>query len=169
MFSAPLHPKIVHMPMALAILMPLIAIGLLVAWREDWLPGRAWWIAVLLQALLFGSAWVAMETGETDEEKVEQVLASEEPIHEHEERADTFFWGAGGVLVVMLAAAFVPGRSRKQWLAVAASAGTLVVFWLGYRTGEAGGKLVYEHGAADAHIQGVKVDEGGEEEEEHEH
>ncbi len=29
--------------------------------------------------------------------------------------------------------------------------GTLLVFGLGYRTGEAGGRLVYEHGAAQAY------------------
>lgn len=152
MFDAPLHPKIVHIPMALATLMPLISIGLLVAWWKDWLPDKTWWIAVALQAVMFGSGWVAMQTGEQDEEKVEQVLASEEPIEVHEERAEVFFWASGGLLAVMVLPMVIPGASRKRWIAVAASAGTVAVFWLGYRVGQAGGDLVYKHGAADAHI-----------------
>jgi uncharacterized membrane protein len=152
MLEAPLHPKIVHVPIALSVLMPLVAIGLLVAWWSDWLPGRTWWLAVALQAILFGGGWVAVETGEEDEEKVEAIVP-ESAIETHEERAEQFFWGTAGGLILMVLPAVVPGRRRKRWLAVLASAGTLVVLVLGYRVGEAGGALVYEHGAANAHIE----------------
>lgn len=166
MFDAPLHPKIVHIPIALAVLMPLISIGLLVAWWKDWLPDRVWWIAVALQLVMFGSGWVAMETGEEDEEAVERVVA-EQAIEEHEERAEQFFWGSGALAVLMVLPMVVPGRSRKKWLAVAASAGTVGVFWLGYRAGEAGGDLVYKHGAARAHIDGTPAVGGAEGDHEH--
>ena len=42
METLPLHPKIVHLPIALAVLMPLITAGLLIAWWRDMLPRRAW-------------------------------------------------------------------------------------------------------------------------------
>jgi uncharacterized membrane protein len=174
MFDAPLHPKIVHLPIALAVLMPLMSVGLLVAWWREWLPARTWWIAIALQGVLFGASWVAMETGETDEEKVEEVV-EESAIHTHEERAEQFFWASGGVLALMVLPMVIPGRSRRRWLAVGAAAGTVVVFWLGARVGEAGGALVYEHGAGQVHSQSQETGGGGggaspeaEEDEEHE-
>ena len=42
MDTLPLHPKIVHLPIALAVLMPLITAGLLIAWWRDMLPRRTW-------------------------------------------------------------------------------------------------------------------------------
>jgi len=50
---------------------------------------------------------------------------------------------------MLAAAAFGRKRSGLPTAAVA-TLGTLVVLGLGYRTGQAGGSLVYEHGAAQA-------------------
>ena len=152
MFDAPFHPKIVHVPIALSVLMPLVTVGLIVAWFEDWLPSRAWWIAVALQAVLFAGSWLAISTGEDDEEKVEEIVP-ESAIETHEERADQFFWATGGLMILMVLPMVVPGTRRKKFLAVASLAGTVVVFWLGARVGEAGGDLVYEHGAGQAHME----------------
>lgn len=144
-----LHPQIVHLPIALAVLMPLIAGGLLITWWRAALPRRAWWIAVALQAILVASALAAMRTGEGDEERVERVVP-EEAIEAHEEAAEVFLAGAIGVLLLAIAAGAVPRERAAQALAVAATVGTLAVFALGYRVGRAGGALVYEHGAATA-------------------
>ena len=46
------HPKVVHIPMALGVLMPIIAGGLLLAWWRNWLPRRSWFLAIGLQAIL---------------------------------------------------------------------------------------------------------------------
>ena len=151
MSSLPLHPSIVHVPIALSVLMPLVAIGLLVAWWRDWLPRRAWFVGLVLQAILVGSSFVALQTGETDEERVEEVLASEEPIHAHEEAAEVFFWATIGVLGLFAAGAFLPKESTGRAVATAAAVGTLVVAGLGYRVGHAGGELVYKEGAARAY------------------
>lgn len=144
------HPKWVHLPIALAVLMPLVASGLLVALWRKWLPPRAWLIAVLLQAALVGSGIVALRTGENDEERVERVVA-EAAIEAHEEAAEVFVIASGVVLAVML----VPLALRLSIALPAAGLGllgTLVVFGLGYRTGQAGGELVYRHGAAQAYV-----------------
>jgi len=143
----PLHPKLVHLPIALAVLMPLVSAGLLAAWWRGLLPRRTWAVAVVLQVLLVGSGVAALRSGEADEERVEEVVA-EGPIKAHEEAAEAFLWGAAVVLLAMLAAAAVPNERAARALAAAAAAGTLVVLFLGYRTGEAGGRLVYQHGAA---------------------
>jgi hypothetical protein len=141
------HPKVVHVPIALGVLMPLIAAGLALSWWRNWLPWRAWLVAVALQATLLVSGVVALRTGEAEEERVERVVA-ESPIEAHEEAAEVFVWGSAAVLAMMLAAAAF-GRKRSGIpLAAVATLGTVVVLGLGYRTGQAGGRLVYEQGAA---------------------
>ena len=140
------HPKLVHVPMALALLMPLVAGGLVLAWWRKWLPGRAWAVAVGLQAILLGSGVLAMRSGEAEEDRVKAVVA-ERFIEQHEEAAEVFVWASGGVLAVMVLAAALAARRWGLPLAAAATLGTLAVLALGYRTGQAGGSLVYEHGA----------------------
>jgi hypothetical protein len=144
------HPKLVHVPMALGVLMPLIAGGLALAWWRNWLPWRVWFIAIALQAVLVASGSLALQSGETEEERVEHVV-SERLIEAHEEAAQVFVWGSATVLAVMLGAAAFGERRLSVPIAVVATIGTLVVAGLGYRTGNAGGSLVYEHGAARAY------------------
>ncbi len=144
------HPKLVHVPMALAALMPLVSVGLLLAWWRKWLPARAWIIAVALQGVLVASGIAALRTGEADEERVERVVA-ERFIEEHEEAAKPFVWTSGGVLALMLVAFAMSSRRIGSVAATVATVGTFVVLVLGYRTGQAGGELVYRHGAAKAY------------------
>lgn len=147
------HPKLVHIPIALAVLMPLITGGLLLAWWRNWLPARAWVIAVALQAVLVGSAILALRSGEAEAEPVERVVA-ERFIEEHEEAAEAFVWASGGVLAVMLLGLALSSRPSGPVAATVATVGTLVVLGLGYRTGQAGGDLVYRHGAAKVYSSG---------------
>lgn len=147
------HPKVVHIPIALSVLMPLIAGGLLLAWWRGWLPKRTWWVAVLLQGILVISAFVAIDTGGDQEERVEKVLP-DKYIEAHEEAADVFTGGAVGVLLIAGAALFLKGRKGAA-AAIVATVGTVVVLGLGYVVGQRGGALVYEHGAANAYIPGA--------------
>ena len=130
--------------------MPLIAGGLALAWWRGWLPWRAWLVAVGLQAVLLASGVVALRTGEAEEDRVERIV-SESLIEAHEEAAEVFVWGSGAVLAMMLAAAAFNQKRSGLPIAAVATLGTLVVLGLGYRTGQAGGSLVYEHGAAQAY------------------
>lgn len=147
------HPKLVHVPMALGVLMPLIAGGLLLAWWRGWLPRRAWFVAIGLQAILLGSGLLAMRSGEAEEDRAEKVVA-ESAIEAHEEAAEVFVWASGGVLAVMLLAGALGVRRSGLPTAAAATLGTLLVLGLGYRTGQAGGSLVYQYGAAQAYSGG---------------
>ena len=144
------HPKVVHLPIALAVLMPLVSGGVALAWWRGWLDRRAWVIVLLLQAALAGSGLVAMNTGETEEERVEEFVP-ERYIESHEEAAETFLWASAVVLALMLLPLVLPQGRLRAAAAVGACLGTLLVFGLGYRTGEAGGRLVYEHGAGQAY------------------
>ena len=148
MLPDPHHPAVVHLPIALALLVPLLAFFALLASRLDFLPERAWVFVVLLQALLVGSAWLATETGEAEDERVEKVVA-EHHIHAHHERAERLMIGAGVALLV-IGAGLAPGRvgelARPLGLAL-----SLAVAALAVDVGRSGGALVYEHGAASAY------------------
>jgi uncharacterized membrane protein len=148
------HPKLVHIPIALAVLMPLATGGLLLAWWRKWLPARAWVLAVALQVVLVGSGILALRSGEADAERVERVVA-ERFIEDHEEAAEVFVWASGGVLVVMLLGLALLSRRTGLAVATAATLGTIIVLSLGYRAGQAGGDLVYRHGAAHAYSSGA--------------
>jgi hypothetical protein len=133
--------------------MPLITGGPLLAWWRKWLPARSWVIAVALQAALVGSGILALRSGEAEAERVERVVA-ERFIEEHEEAAEAFVWASGGVLAVMLLGLALSSRRSGPVAATVATVGTLVVLGLGYRTGQAGGDLVYRHGAAQVYSSG---------------
>jgi hypothetical protein len=134
--------------------MPLVTGGLLLAWWRKWLPARTWVIAVALQAVLVGSGILALRSGEAEAGRVERVVA-ERFIEEHEEAAEAFVWASGGVLAVMLLGLALSSRRTGPIAAAVATLGTLVVLGLGYRTGKAGGDLVYQHGAAQAYLSGT--------------
>lgn len=154
-----LHPKLVHLPIALAVLLPLITGGLLVAWWRGWLPRRTWWIAIGLQVLLVGSGVVASQTGEIDEEVAERVVP-EAAMEAHEEAAEVFVAVSGGVLALLLVVPWVRRERAALGLAGLGFLATLGGLGLGYRVGEAGGRLVYEHDVARAWIaaRGTAVD-----------
>ena len=144
----PIHPAIVHLPIAFAVLMPLFAVGMIAAIANDFVPARAWWAVLALQILLVGSAWLAVETGEADEERVEKVI-EEHPIHEHHDAAHWFLYMAGaGALVT--ASGLLRDRRGRIGRALAALA-SLAVLAAAVRTGYLGGELIYRHGAANAY------------------
>ncbi len=141
------HPKVVHIPIALGALMPLLAGGILLSWWRQWLPVRTWVLVVGLQALLLGSGIIALQSGESEEDRVEQIVA-EQAIEAHEEAAELFVGASGGVLGLMLLALAISRSKGGLPAASVATLGTVVVLALGYRTGQAGGDLVYRHNAA---------------------
>jgi hypothetical protein len=150
MLPDPLHPAVVHLPIALALLAPLAALLVALAIRVGWVPARAWAAVVLLQALLVGSAWLAIETGEDQEERVEDAVG-ERHIHEHEEAAERFLAvavAAGLVSATGLAAGGLGGTGRAVTIAAA-----LAVLAAGISVGHSGGELVYRHGAASVYVE----------------
>ncbi len=150
--AAPLHPLFVHLPLALAMLLPLLLGILWVSIRAKWLPLRAWTLAIAAQAALVGGCWLAMQTGEQDAERVERVAtrsAMETTMETHEERAELLF-GVGIAVLLLTGLPLLTGRLPRvgavaAYASIAASVGVLALAW---SVGSSGGKLVYEHGAA---------------------
>lgn len=152
MIPHPFHPAVVHFPIVLMLFLPVLVA--VVIWRlHDGAPRRLWGYVVLTASLLVVSGMVAKEAGENEADRVERVLASDQPLEAHEDAADMFIVGAWVVLGLSLIglAGGLTGKSARL-TTLAASA---VLVWLGWRVGDRGGKLVYEYGAANAYVQSV--------------
>lgn len=154
MFPEPLHPAIVHFPIVLVIALPLVTIGVL--WRmHDGAPLRTWGLVVVLAVLLWGFAWAASWSGHREHERVEEILASDEPVEEHEEAGENVVL-ITGIVAGLAVLGFLPrvaGRSAR-WLTLL---GAVVALAAGVRTSYLGGELVYRHGAAAAYADSTAV------------
>ena len=149
MLPNPLHPAVVHFPLVLAVLIPFAAAAALFISKRPG-AGRGAWVALAVMALMLtGSAWLSLETGQQQEERVENVVP-EGAIHGHEEAAEGLLLGSVFLSALVLAG-LVPGKVGRtvQWLAVP---GGLVILALAFRVGDSGGALVYQHGAASAYV-----------------
>jgi uncharacterized membrane protein len=160
LMPTPLHPAVVHLPVALAVIAPVAALVALVAIRRGARPRPVWGVAVATLIALLGSGFLARETGEDEEETVERVVA-ESALDPHEEAADRFLIIAGAVTA--LAALGLAGGGVGRGARLAATAGTAAVVWAGYAVGHSGGQLTYQGGAAAAYADpvGTAVTPGG--------
>ncbi|MDF2772763.1 MAG: hypothetical protein K0S86_2258 [Geminicoccaceae bacterium] len=148
MFGIPLHPLVVHFPIVLVVLLPIFVLAALWAVRKGTTPRRAWAVPMAAAAALTVSSWVATQTGESQEDKVEAVV-SKGALHEHEESAERFLM-LSGVLLVVAAGGFARGTVGRAARYVTA-AGAVGLVAAGALVGHSGGLLVYRHGAASAY------------------
>jgi uncharacterized membrane protein len=151
MSDLPLHPVIVHFPIVLAVLLPLASLAALAYGLRVGAARKAWSAVAALHVLLVLSSVVAVWTGQGDEERVERVLASEAPLETHEE-AGEFFLKAAGVALLATALGLAPGALGLAGRGLG-SLGALGLLALGIQVGHSGGRLVYAHGAASAHVR----------------
>jgi hypothetical protein len=146
--------------MGLAIILPLVALAITLAQWKSGMTRRAWALVVGLQAVLLVSGLVAQRTGSAEEDAVEAVVA-ESAIERHEEAAELFLVGVGAALALAALVLVVPARAARYG-ALAASLATVAVAGLGVRVGHAGGRLVYESGAAQAYqVEAARSSAGG--------
>lgn len=159
MLPNPLHAAVVHFPVVLAMLLPLVALGALYAIRRGARPTTAWGITSIVAGTLLLSAWASLQTGEAEEERVEEVV-SERVIGGHEDAAQLFTGIVGGVLLLTIAG-LAKGRLGSG-ARIAATVGTLAVVAAGVNVGHSGGQLVYRHGAGAAYATtGAAAENGG--------
>ena len=139
------HAAIVHVPLGLAVVMPIVAAGLTLAIWRGRLPRSAFAVVTALQLVVVWGGLVAIWLGHGDAELAERV-APERAVEVHEEAAETFEWVAVGVLVAAAGALVVPARGVPA-LGALVTAGALAAAALGVNAGAKGGELVFRHGA----------------------
>lgn len=148
MAGTPFHPLVVHFPIVFAFLLPISALVALWVIRKGTTPRRVWAVPFALAAALALSAFVATQSGEQEEDRVERVVA-EAAIHQHEESGERFLT-LSGVLLVVAAIGLARGTigQAARLLTVAGAIGLVVA---AAQVGHSGGLLVYRHGAASAY------------------
>lgn len=154
----PLHPAVVHLPVAIAVLVPIVAVTALVFIRRGARARTAWGVTVALLGALLLSGWVSLKTGEQQEERVEDVVA-ERSIHTHEEAAELFLVTTAAVLAISLAG--LAGGKIGQAGRWVATLGTVGILGAGWNVGHTGGMLVYRDGAASAYAADGQVRSAG--------
>lgn len=145
----PLHPSIVHIPIVLTFIMPVLILAFAWMVKTNKMAPKGWLLIVGLQLAVVISGYVSLETGETEEHAVEKVV-SKDYIAAHEEAGEIFVGSAVLALVISIAAFFI--RKELQFpIKLTILAISVVSAILAWRTGKLGGELVYTHGAASAY------------------
>lgn len=154
MLPDPLHPAVVHFPVVLATLLPLVALLGFLAVSRGAAPRKAWAYVTLASFLLFAASFAAVRTGEAGEERVEDVVA-ERVIHEHEEAGERLQLLAG--ISFFIFAAGLSGGAVGRIARPVALVASLAIAGQAYLAGKLGGELVYDHGAASAYVDSTRV------------
>jgi uncharacterized membrane protein len=147
--QVPLHPMIVHFPMALTFILPVLVVVFAYMIKINKMTPKGWLIIVGLQLAVVITGYISLETGETEEHSVEKVV-SKDLIHDHEEAAEIFVGSTVLALVLSIGVFFI----RKEFqlpIKLGIALIGLVSCYLAYKTGTLGGELVYKHGAASAY------------------
>lgn len=158
MLPSPLHPAVVHFPIVLVFLLPVAALAALWAIHRGSRPLRAWLVPTGVAAALALSSWVAVETGEQQEEKAEAAV-SESLIHSHEEAGERFLLLSAAVLGVTALGLF-GGRAGRA-LRITGATAALALVAAGYQVGHTGGKVVYGDGVRGGLVGSGAVARGG--------
>jgi uncharacterized membrane protein len=150
--EVPYHPLVVHFPIALSVILPPLIVVFAYLIKTNKMNPVSWLIIISLQIMTVATGYMAMETGESEEETVERVV-SKKLIHEHEEAAEIFVGSTVIVLVLCVAVFFI----RKDFgfiIKMIIASISLFSLFLSYKTGKLGGELVYKHGGASAYVEG---------------
>ncbi len=156
--QVPLHPMIVHFPVALTFILPILIIVFAYMIKNNKMIPKGWLVIVGLQLMVVVTGYVSLETGETEEHTVEKVV-SKDLIHEHEEAAEIFVGSTVLALVLSIGVFFI--RKEFQFpIKMGISIVGLISCFLAYKTGSLGGELVYKHGAASAYTAEEQASQG---------
>ena len=153
--QTPFHPLIVHFPLALTFILPILVIIFAFMIKTNKMSHQAWLIIIGLQMITTITGYVAMDAGENDEQQVEKVV-SKKIIHEHEEAAEIFV-GSTVIILVLSIAAYFLRKEIQFFVNLGVCFLGLISCFLAYRTGELGGELVYVHGAAGVHTTTIPM------------
>lgn len=145
----PTHPIVVHLPIALAIVLPVLssAIGYAV-WKGN-ASGGAWAWVLAAHFVLFASAGAATLLGEADARRI-QTRMDAAALDTHEGDGKRVLWAAAVAFGLALAGLVLQRRRQRNVAMAATFAAALACAALAIVAGHGGAVLVYRHGAAAA-------------------
>jgi uncharacterized membrane protein len=154
----PLHPQFVHFPLALSVIIPLLAVAIMVMIKQKAFSPMVWGLVIGLQVLTTATGYLSMNLGESEEEVVEKVV-EKKYISEHEERAEVFVAFSVAATVISIIVVFLKAELQLYCMLLSFVL-MLAQGFTAYRTGESGGELVYVHKAANAYKADVVEAQG---------
>ena len=147
--QVPFHPVMVHFPIALAFILPILILVFAFMIKSQKMTHQAWLVIIGLQVMTTVTGYVALDSGEKEEHQVATVL-DKKHIHHHEESAEIFVGSTVLALVISIAAFFLR-KEIQFYVHLSVCIVTIISCFLVYKTGSSGGELVYRYGAANAY------------------
>jgi uncharacterized membrane protein len=143
----PLHPFIVHLPVGLALVMPLLLFVFIIRGKlRRQSQGRSGWLLVMiLQAVILAGALFSNRTGDDDSQRVVPAVSAS-LVEAHEDAAHILTVVSAVLMLVAATAAFhFKFREMLIWV----SLGLSCLQWgQVMHTAKLGTELVYRYGAA---------------------
>lgn len=131
--------------------MPILVIVFAIFIKLNKMQPQTWLIIIGLQLAVVATGYIALESGEAEEDKVEKIVGKK-IIHEHEEAAEVFV-GSTVIALVLSIAVFFIRKDIGFFIKLGIAGLGIISCYLAYRTGHIGGEIVYGHGAARAYLE----------------
>ena len=147
----PLHPFMAHIPLVLALCLPIVIVSSIVFIMKKKISPRFWWVPVIIQITIVVFSYIALETGEDQEDTVLQFVAK--PFIQQHENAAEIFSGLGVILLGLMAVVLFVGESLARNLRFLTAVLSLIPLAAGLYAGRLGGAIAYTHGGAEAYYQ----------------
>ena len=147
--DAPFHATFIHVPIGLALILPLVAGAVAYAYWRGEVRERGWALAVALQGLLVLSVLASIHSGAGDAGRVADIVPARF-VAAHRLSGQLFLYGAAATLLVMASALVLRQPALRKAMVVLSLAGTAAVSGLAVRSGRIGAELVYAYGGAQA-------------------
>lgn len=144
--EVPVHPLLVHLPIALILLAPFLGLGLLLLLRKEPVQSGLWRILVFWHILLTFSIYAAMTAGEWEREKIVDPVAISR-IQAHEDAATLLLLFS--LPAIAVAALGIRENSRTFFMRIGLIVVQVFLLLLCVRTAHLGGELVYRYGIVD--------------------
>ncbi len=144
----PFHPSIVHLPIMISLILPFLILSFFYFIKKNKSQFSIWVIVVALQMVTTISGYIALESGEVEEDRVEKMV-TKSLIHSHEEAAEIFVGFSVISLCLGILTLLMKENFKSHFVAITFMI-SLITGGLAIRAGGLGGDLVYKHGAGKA-------------------
>lgn len=155
----PLHPFMAHIPLVLALFLPVVLFTSVVFIMKKNVNPRIWLIPVAVQVLVVVFSYIALETGEAQEDAVLEFVAR--PFLQQHENFAEIFSGLGVILLGLMVVVLFVAENLAKNLRLVTSLLSFIPLAAGLYAGRLGGAIAYTHGGAEAYYQVADSEQQG--------